>query len=279
MARGSTLGGRGPQWSLPASPWCHSPRHPTKEHRPPHPPPGAPLLSVGRRLCCGHPQFGLCPHHYPASASSPAGQGVQQGCQTQSPSGQRRGQPPACNSHLLTFRTRGSEFRGTGQGGGPRPQWGSTGRASRAFPEAPAPCGPLQLSAVQHPATHPQCSPRQRSRSRRLPWAGVPQDPRRGGAVCKAMVCGALMSPTLCAPVATRPQARAKGAPGLEGSDLHKPPGRLCGRPPAPAGPGPAHLGSRPLLRGQGESARPPAVRAPAGTGLSPPQGRAGAGQ
>ena len=46
---------------------------------------------------------------------------------------------------------------------------------------------------------------------------------------------------------------------------------------PAPAGPGPTHLGSRPLLRGQGESARPPAVRAPAGAGLSPR--RAGRGR
>lgn len=54
------------------------------------------------------------------------------------------------------------------------------------------------------------------------------------------MVCGALVSAPLCHPTAAPPQASAEGAPGLEGPDLHKPPGRLCGGPqhqPAPAPP------------------------------------------
>lgn len=76
----------------------------------------------------------------------------------------------------------------------------------------------------------------------------------------------ALISPPLphhCVPPATLPQASAEGSLGSEGSDLHRPPGRLCGRPlqhqPAPA---PPIWEAGPHLRGQGESARPPTVRA-----------------
>lgn len=53
---------------------------------------------------------------------------------------------------------------------------------------------------------------------------------------------GALMSPPLshhCVPPATLPQASAEGSLGFQGSDLHRPPGHLCGHPaqhqPVPA--------------------------------------------
>ena len=115
----------------------------------PHPPPGAPLLRAGRNLSHGHPQFGLCPHHHPASASNPIGHCGAAGVPDTVTSGDRE----KANSLPGTQGTCGdsghfSGIRGTCPGlgtparegaGGHCPQPERTCRAGRAFPKAPTP--------------------------------------------------------------------------------------------------------------------------------------------